>query len=148
MVTIGAKRQRHDLRHGGKIEIGIKVGKQRAATRWFPFEMCAEASGIDFDQQKIVLPGKVLRQGFTELAGGGKMDVAVLKIDGRAAEQTGALGIAPERLRTHFVDKHYKQPQLADVASHYFRHGPNNERQSPPATLNVPDSSTYLHANE
>ena len=95
MAAIGRKRQRVDTNHRGKLQLPIKMRKQRAAARRLPFQSVAQAGGVDAQQHKIALAGEMFRRGFGRLFGAGEMDEAVLHVDGRATEHAAALGFAP-----------------------------------------------------
>jgi hypothetical protein len=47
----------------------------------------------------------MLRGGFLDLSGRGKVDETVGEVDWRAEKPTGAFGLAPKRFRRYLVDE-------------------------------------------
>jgi hypothetical protein len=72
--TIGPERQRLDPHDRSKVKLAIKVRKERTSARRLPFQVVAELAGIDTRQQQVALTGEMLRGGFNDLRGGGKME--------------------------------------------------------------------------
>src|SRR5262245_31976821 len=92
---VGTERQRLDPDDRAKVKIAVKVWKQRAAARGFPFQPVAEPRGIDSHQKKTALAGKVLFGGLDDLRGCRKVDEAVPAVGRRAAKYACAFGRAP-----------------------------------------------------
>ena len=102
--AIRAQRQRHHLEHGRQRQGAVKVRKQVAAARGLPAQGGAETGGIHGHQQQIPLSGEMPARGLTRLRGGGKMNVAIRKIDRRAVEPAFGLCLYPKRRRYNLED--------------------------------------------
>src|SRR5690349_13394467 len=62
--------QRLDPRHRGERKLAVKMRKERAAARRFPFQRVAKRRRIDMHQQQIVLAREMLPRGFRDLGAG------------------------------------------------------------------------------
>jgi hypothetical protein len=58
------------------------MGEAVAASRFLPFEVWAQARGIERHEDKPVASGKVAAGSLTDLMGGGQMDEAVAAVIG------------------------------------------------------------------
>src|ERR1700730_8886314 len=104
MPLVGTALDRFDALHRAERERAIQVREQRAPARLLPFQRRPERLRIDRDEQEVFLPGKMLGERGFDLLGGGEMDVAVLVIGGRPAENLRTLGLAPQGRRANFVN--------------------------------------------
>jgi len=93
--AVGAERQRLDARYRGKIEVTVKMRKQRATARRFPFQTITQSLGVDAHKQQVALSGEMFCGRFCDLRGIGKMDEAVTAIHLRSAKYGSALGFTP-----------------------------------------------------
>ena len=66
--------------YGAHVERSVKMREQRAAARGFPFDQGPEHIGIDFDENKVALSGKVLGQRACHLCRRRQVNVAVAQI--------------------------------------------------------------------
>src|ERR1043166_10051226 len=105
MSAVRAERQWLGPAHGAQRQRAVEVREQGAAAGGLPCERRAEGVGIDRDENEVALPGEMFRGGLPDLVGGGKMNVAVGKVDGWAGKFTPAFSRAPRGGVTDFVDR-------------------------------------------
>jgi hypothetical protein len=104
MEAVISKRQCLGPQYCGKVERGIKMGKERAAARSLPFQVSAKPLGIDGNEDEILLPLEMRRQRAGKLVLGGKMDEAVAEIVGRPRKTPVSLGLLKGGLGQDFID--------------------------------------------
>lgn len=95
----------------------VEMGKERAATRGFPFERLTERVGLEPEEEEIVFSREMLGSGLGHLIGGGEMHEAVGDIDWRTKSGAGVaqgrpFGGAENLENQHGVDMH---PRLRKV---------------------------------
>ena len=96
-------------------EGSIEMGKKVTAARGLISQGVAEPCAVNSDQEKVILPGEMLRSGLAQLCGGGEVDEAVGEINGRPLETPRRLGLAPEAARCDLEDN---GAVFAHAASH------------------------------
>lgn len=87
-----------------RVERGIEMRKQGAATRNFVTQCLAETIFIEGDEEQSVLSLEVLGGGFDNLPAGGEMDEPVGQIDRRAVKDAFVDGLLPQIFRADLVD--------------------------------------------
>lgn len=105
MLTVRAKRERLDPKHGGKIERRVEMREQRAAARWLPFQGRPEPFGIERDKNKIAVPGEMRGERSRKLMADREVDEAVAGIVGRAMETSRSPGRFEGGLAQDFIDR-------------------------------------------
>ena len=80
--------------------------KVLATAGHFPFQVCAECSGIQRKQHQPRFAREVLLGGFRDLAGRRRVDIAIHKVDGRAFGPADLMQGLPLRWAKDLVDKH------------------------------------------
>jgi len=103
--AVWAERERLGPTYCTERQGAVEVREQRAAAGWFPFEWGADGVGGDCNKNEIALPGEMFRGGLRDLIGGGKMNVAVGKIDRRADEFARVFGRLPRGGIADFVNR-------------------------------------------
>src|SRR6478672_9208654 len=87
------KFQFHDGEDRGEVERSVEMRKYSAAARRLPFQIIAEAIGVDLKQHQAGLPREMLVERAAQLMSCGEMDKAIAAIVGRALEATLAHGL-------------------------------------------------------
>src|SRR5690606_2890631 len=116
MAAIGSARQRGNGDHRRDRQRPIKMRKQVATARWFPFQRAAEWLGGHAQPQQVVLTGQMLPHRLSQLPGCGKVDVAILQIDRRAAELPARDGSCPLRCTEDLINQLAHQPSAIPPA--------------------------------
>ena len=70
--------------HIGQSQWPVKMGKQRAAARWLPYQSGAERLRREGRKDQPLDPCEMARGGFGDLIGGREMDETIGDIDRRA----------------------------------------------------------------
>ena len=102
MQSVGAEWKGADGNDGIEGEGSIEMGKRVTAARGLISQGVAEPCAVNSDQEKVILPGEMLRSGLAQLCGGGEVDEAVGEINGRPLETPRRLGLAPEGAGVRF----------------------------------------------
>lgn len=114
MAAVRPERQGFREDHGIERQIGVKMGKKRAAARRLEAQAFAEPFCVDRDKQQIARPAEMSPGCCLGLLRGREMDVTVGDIGRRADEPALVLGFAPQRGGHDFVDDVHGRGHIAD----------------------------------
>ena len=104
MAAVVTEFQLLDGNDRGEIQRPIKMRKQRAPPRGFPFELRSQPVGIERHEQEARLPGEMASKCTCDLIGGGEMDEAVPGVVRRARKAALTLCRLVSGFRDDFVN--------------------------------------------
>ncbi len=100
------QRQRLRPGHITQPQRTVEMRKERAATRWLPFEGIAKRVGLDREQHQAVLAREMPCRRLGGLRGGGEMHEPVGNIHRRAGGFAGLAQGGPFGATENLVDQH------------------------------------------